>query len=191
MHMKKGLLIVFSGPSGVGKGTILSRIINDEDLNLAYSVSMTTRSPREGEVDGVNYFFVTRERFQQAIANDELLEYAQFVGNYYGTPMAYVEKMREEGKNVILEIEVQGAKQIIAKCADATSIFITPPSLEELERRIRGRKSESDEVITARIEKARQELLETDIYECVVCNDDLDKAVRDVKDYLLRKIEAE
>ena len=108
--MKKGLLIVFSGPSGVGKGTILSRIINDEDLNLAYSVSMTTRSPREGEVDGVNYFFVTRERFQQAIANDELLEYAQFVGNYYGTPMAYVEKMREEGKNVILEIEVQGAK---------------------------------------------------------------------------------
>ena len=183
--MKKGLLIVFSGLSGVGKGTILKELMPMEDLNLAYSVSMTTRKPREGEVDGVNYFFVTKERFLEAIKNGELLEHARFVENDYGTPKDYVEKMREEGKNVILEIEIKGAKQVLEKCPDALSIYIVPPSMEELERRIRGRDSEDDETIMKRISKARKELEEIDIYEHVVCNDDLDKAVKDVRQIII------
>lgn len=131
--MKKGLLIVFSGVSGVGKGTILSKLMPMEDLQLAYSVSMTTRAPREGEVDGVNYFFVSKKRFLEAVKKGELLEHARFVGNDYGTPKAYVQQMREEGKNVLLEIEINGAKQVMEKCPDALSIYIVPPSIEELE----------------------------------------------------------
>ena len=147
MTLKKGLLIVFSGVSGVGKGTILSKLMPMEELNLVYSVSMTTRKPREGEVEGVNYFFVSKKRFLQAIKNGELLEHARFVGNDYGTPKDYVEKMLNEGKNVVLEIEINGAKQIMEKCPDALSIYIVPPSIEELERRLRERSSEDDETI--------------------------------------------
>ena len=190
--MKKGLLIVFSGPSGVGKGTIIKELMNDENLNLVYSISMTTRAPREGEVDGVNYFFVSKERFNEAIYNDELLEHACFVDNFYGTPKAYVEKMRNEGKNVLLEIETVGAKQVMNHYEDdkgCVSVFIVPPSIEELEPRIRGRKTESEEVIKKRIFKATQELRETYRYQHVVCNDNIENAVMKVKDIINKSME--
>ena len=190
--MKKGLLIVFSGPSGVGKGTIIKELMNDENLNLVYSISMTTRAPREGEVDGVNYFFVSKERFNEAIYNDELLEHACFVDNFYGTPKAYVEKMRNEGKNVLLEIETVGAKQAMNHYEDdkgCVSVFIVPPSIEELESRIRGRKTESEEVIKKRIFKATQELRETYRYQHVVCNDNIENAVMKVKDIINKSME--
>jgi len=183
--MKKGLLIVYSGLSGVGKGTILEKLMPMKDLNLAYSVSMTTRQPRPGEKEGVNYFFVSKKRFVEAVKNGELLEHARFVDNDYGTPKEYVERMREEGKNVILEIEIRGAKQIMEKCPDALSIYIVPPSIEELERRLRERSSEDEQTIMKRIAKAKRELKETDMYEHIVCNDDLDKAVEEVRQIIL------
>ena len=183
--MKKGLLIVFSGVSGVGKGTILSKLMPMEDLQLAYSVSMTTRAPREGEVDGVNYFFVSKKRFLEAVKKGELLEHARFVGNDYGTPKAYVQQMREEGKNVLLEIEINGAKQVMEKCPDALSIYIVPPSIEELERRLRERSTEDEETIMKRVAKARREMKDTAIYEHIVCNDDLDTAVQEVRQIIL------
>ena len=183
--MKQGLLIVYSGLSGVGKGTILNELMPMEDLNLAYSVSMTTRKPREGEVDGVNYFFVDKKRFLEAVKNGELLEHARFVGNDYGTPKEYVEKMREEGKNVILEIEINGAKQVLEKCPDALSIYIVPPSIEELENRIRKRQTEDEETILKRISKAKKEMKEIGFYEHVVCNDDLQTAVQEVRQIIL------
>lgn len=172
----KGLLIVISGPSGVGKGTVLKKFIDDPELKLAFSVSMTTRSIRPGEVDGVNYYYVTKEQFEEAIQNGELLEHTQFVGNYYGTPLKEVERLRNEGKNVVLEIEVDGCQQVVEKVPDALTIFIVPPSLEELEARIRGRATESEEVIEGRLSKARKELELTSHYQYVVCNDDIDKA---------------
>ena len=186
--MKKGLLIVYSGLSGVGKGTILSQLMPMEDLNLAYSVSMTTRKPREGEVDGVNYFFVSKKRFLEAVKKGELLEHARFVGNDYGTPKEYVEKMREQGKNVILEIEIRGAKQVMEKCPDALSIYIVPPSIEELERRLRERGTEDEETILKRVSKAREELKDIDFYEHIVCNDDLDNAVKEVREIILNEM---
>lgn len=189
--MKKGLLIVYSGLSGVGKGTILKELMPMEDLNLAYSVSMTTRAPREGEVDGVNYFFVSKQEFLQAVKEGKLLEHARFVDNDYGTPRDYVEKMRNEGKNVLLEIEIRGAKQVIEKCPDALSIYIVPPSMEELERRIRERGTEDEETILKRMSKARQEVKEVDMYKHVVCNDDLVKAVEDVRNIILEEMNKE
>ena len=186
--MGKGLLIVYSGVSGVGKGTILSKLMPMEDLNLAYSVSMTTRAPREGEVEGVNYFFVTKKRFLEAVKNGELLEHARFVGNDYGTPKEYVEKMREEGRNVLLEIEIRGAKQVMKKCPDALSIYIVPPSIEELERRLRERNSEDEETIMKRISKAKKEMKDIDFYEHVVCNDDLDLAVNEIREIILKEM---
>lgn len=169
---KRGLLIVFSGPSGVGKGTVIKRFIDDSELNLAYSISMTSRPPRNGEIEGVNYYFVTKEEFEKAIENEELLEYAEFVGNYYGTPIKEVERLRDQGKNVLLEIEVQGALQVQEKCPDALSIFIIPPSFEELGFRIRSRKSENEEVIRKRLEKARAEMDLVGHYRYVICNED-------------------
>ena len=176
----KGLLIVLSGPSGVGKGTILKEFTNDPELKLAFSVSMTTREKRPGEVEGVNYFYVTKERFEQAKQNGELLECAEFVGNCYGTPLHEVERLRNEGKNVLLEIEVQGAKQVVEKVPDALTIFIVPPSMEELEKRIRGRGTESEEVIASRLNKARSELQLADQYQYVVCNDDIHTAANKI-----------
>lgn len=186
--MKKGLLIVYSGLSGVGKGTILKELMPMKDLNLAYSVSMTTRKPREGEVDGVDYFFVSKKRFLEAVKNGELLEHARFVDNDYGTPRDYVEKMRNEGKNVILEIEIRGAKQILKKCPDALSIYIVPPSIEELERRLRERSTEDEETIMKRVAKAKREMKDTDLYEHVVCNDDLQVAIEEVRNIILDAI---
>ncbi len=170
--MKKGLLIIISGPSGVGKGTIRSFLMNDELLKLVYSISMTTRTPREGEVNGKDYIFTSKEKFEQAIGQGELLEWAEFVGNYYGTPLSVVEDLRNQGKNVLLEIEVQGAMQVREKCPDALSIFIIPPNMEELEKRIRGRHSEAEEIVQQRLAKAAGEMKMIKDYKYVVCNDD-------------------
>lgn len=189
--MKKGLLIILSGPSGVGKGTVRKFFENDPRLNLAYSTSMTTRKPRSGEVDGREYFFSSREDFEKAIKNGELLEYAEFVGNYYGTPLHEVERLRNEGKNVILEIEVQGATQVQEKCPDAVSIFIIPPSMEELESRIRGRKSEAEEIVQQRLAKATQEMKMIPQYKYIVCNDDPKLAAELITTIIMRHIEIE
>lgn len=172
--MGKGLLIILSGPSGVGKGTVRKVLMEDTTLNLVYSISMTTRKMRNGEVDGQDYFFVDKERFLEAIKNDQLLEHAKFVNNYYGTPKAYVDKLRDEGKNVLLEIETRGARQVIEKLKDdqgLVSIFLMPPSFEDLEKRMRGRNSESEQIVQERLAKARREIELKDIYDNVVYND--------------------
>ena len=169
---KRGILIILSGPSGVGKGTVRKELFKHEELDLAYSISMTTREPRAGEVEGSDYFFVKKEQFENNIKEGKLLEWAQFVGNYYGTPKDYVDKLLDEGKNVMLEIEVKGAEQVMEKCPEALTIFIVPPSFEELERRIRGRRSEPEEIIQQRLAKATQELKLVGNYKYVVCNDD-------------------
>lgn len=189
--MKKGLLIVISGPSGVGKGTVRRFFENDERLSITYSTSMTTRLPRNGEVDGRDYFFTTKEKFENAIKNGELLEYAQFVGNYYGTPAAEVERLRNEGKNVLLEIEVQGATQVQQKVDEAVTIFIIPPSMEELERRIRGRQTEAEEIIQQRLAKAQQEMKLMGQYKYIVCNEDPKLAADLIKTIILRHMELE
>lgn len=178
--MEKGLLIVLSGPSGVGKGTIREELFKDESLNLAYSISMTTRKPRPQEKEGIDYFFVEKEEFQKKIKEGALLEYAQFVGNYYGTPQFYVDQLLAEGKNVLLEIEVQGALQVMAKRPNALTIFLVPPSFEELERRIRGRHTEADEVVKERLNKAKKELETQKEYQYVVVNDDVLKATQQI-----------
>ena len=177
--MKKGLLILLSGPSGVGKGTVRKIVFNDDSLNLAYSISMTTRSPREKEVNGIDYFFVSEDEFIKRLNNNEFLEYAKFVGNYYGTPKNYVEKLREQGKNVFLEIEVQGAKQVLEQYKDddrVVSIFLLPPSLDELEKRIRGRRSEDEHIIQERLSKAKREIDLKGNYQYSVLNDNIYKA---------------
>lgn len=188
--MKRGLLIVLSGPSGVGKGTVRKKVFKDLSLNLAYSISMTTREPRNSEKDGVDYFFVTLDQFQKMIEENRFLEFTRFVGNYYGTPAEYVEKLRDEGKNVFLEIEVEGAKSVLAKCEgeDVISIFLIPPSMEELERRIRGRKSEPDEIIQERLAKAKREIGFRDRYQYVVVNDNLSKASYRIKQIIRNRI---
>ena len=172
----KGLLIVISGPSGVGKGTVIRQFIDDPELKLAFSVSMTTRAMRNGEQEGVNYYYVTREEFEKTRDEGGLLEWTEFVGNYYGTPLAAVEKLRSEGKNVLLEIEVDGCQQVKKKVPDALTIFIVPPSVKELENRIRGRKSEAEEIVQQRLAKAAKELEKTNQYRYVVCNDDAELA---------------
>ena len=175
-RVKKGLLIILSGPSGVGKGTVRQELFKDESLNLSYSISMTTRKPRPTETEGVDYFFVDEKTFVDKVAKGELLEWARFVGNYYGTPKEHVDKLLNEGKNVVLEIEVQGALQVMKKCPDALTIFLVPPSLEELEKRIRGRRTESEDIVKERMDKARKEIKTKDEYKYVVTNDDVNVA---------------
>ncbi|MGM9925321.1 MAG: guanylate kinase [Bacillus sp. (in: firmicutes)] len=177
----KGLLIVLSGPSGVGKGTVRKELFKQEDLGFQYSISMTTRKPREGEVDGVDYFFKSREEFEELIEQGKLLEYAEFVGNYYGTPVDYVRDTIEEGKDVFLEIEVQGARQIREKFPEALFIFLAPPSLSELRSRIVGRGTESEEVIANRLKTAKEEIEMMDLYDYVVENDTVESACDKIK----------
>lgn len=186
--MKRGLLIIMSGPSGVGKGTIREKLMEDKTLNLFYSVSMTTRNPRPGEVDGREYYFVSKDEFKKNIENDNLLEWAEFVGNCYGTPRDKVEKMRDEGKNVLLEIDVNGTSQVLSKLDpnDVISVFIAPPSLEELEARIRGRSTETDEVIKNRLAQASRELSQSKQYRFVVVNDKLEDAVEEFRQIILK-----
>jgi len=176
MRKQRGLLIVLSGPSGVGKGTVRKELFSQPDTNYEYSISMTTRAPREGEVDEVDYFFKTRSEFEELIEQDQLLEWAEFVGNYYGTPLEYVNKMRDAGRDVFLEIEVQGAAQVRSKVPDGLFIFLAPPSLSELEERLIGRGTETDEVIASRLGAARQELEMMNLYDYVVENDEVEHA---------------
>ncbi len=176
MRKHRGLLIVLSGPSGVGKGTVRKELFQQPDTNYEYSISMTTRSPREGEVDEEDYFFKTRYEFEELIEQGRLLEYAEYVGNYYGTPLDYVNKMRDAGRDVFLEIEVQGAAQVRDKVPDGLFIFLAPPSLSELEERLVGRGTESDEVIASRINAARKELEMMNLYDYVVENDEVENA---------------
>ncbi|MBB3110473.1 guanylate kinase [Paenibacillus phyllosphaerae] len=173
--MNKGLLIVLSGPSGVGKGTVCS-VLRHKQSDLVYSVSATTRLPRQGEIDGINYFFKTREQFQDMIARDALLEHAEYVGNYYGTPRDFVDSTLASGKDVILEIEVQGALKVKEKFPEGVFIFLLPPSLDELKQRITGRGTEAAEVIDHRMTVAEQEMSLIRYYDYAVVNDEIDAA---------------
>lgn len=173
---KKGLLVIFSGPSGSGKGTIMKSLLASRD-DTVLSVSMTTRAPRPGEIDGYHYHFVTREEFQKTIDEDGFLEYAEYNGNFYGTPEAPIRRLLNEGKNVMLEIEVQGAEKVMDHRSDVVSIFITTPSYEELERRLRGRGTEPEEVIQGRMKTSQYELSRAFRYQYIVLNDEVEKAV--------------
>ena len=186
--MKRGTLIILSGPSGVGKGTVREQLFKMDDLNLAYSISMTTRKPRPGEVNGVDYYFVDQATFNQKIQEDGFLEYAQFVSNSYGTPKDKVEEMLEEGKNVVLEIEVQGALQVMEKVPEALTFFLVPPSMEELERRIRGRKTEAESVMQERLAKAEREIKTKDSYKHVVVNNTVEQAANEIADIIRHNI---
>ncbi|HOF68768.1 MAG TPA: guanylate kinase [Ruminococcus sp.] len=177
--MNKGLLIVVSAPSGCGKGTILSEVLKDD--SFYYSVSATTRSPRLGEVNGVTYHFITKQDFEERIKNNAMLEYAEYCGNYYGTPKKEIDEMREQGKNVILEIEVQGAMKVREICPDAVFIFVLPPSVAELERRLKKRATETDDVIAQRVSQARSEIELARKYDYVVVNAALEDAINDFK----------
>ena len=174
--MSKGVLAVVSGFSGAGKGTIMKALLKEYD-DYALSISVTTRSPRPGEEDGREYFFRTREEVEKMIAEDQLLEYAEYVGNYYGTPRFYVEDMLARGKNVILEIELQGAMQIKQKNPEAVLVFITPPSFEELKNRLIGRGTETEEVINSRLARAAEEAEEMDKYDYIVVKDQVEDCV--------------
>ena len=176
---KKGILIVVSGFSGAGKGTIMKALLNKYD-NYALSISATTRNPREGEVDGREYFFKTREEFEKMIAQDELIEYAKYVNNYYGTPKAYVEEQLANGKDVILEIEIQGALKVKEKFPETLLLFVTPPSAEILKNRLIGRGTEAMEVIEQRMARACEEAEGMDKYDYYVVNDVLDECVENV-----------
>ena len=184
---ERGLLIVFSGPSGVGKGTVRQEIFSTPDHKFEYSVSMTTRAQRPGEVDGKDYFFRSREEFEELIRNGQMLEYAEYVGNYYGTPLTYVNETLDKGIDVFLEIEVQGALQVKKKVPDAVFIFLTPPDLHELQERLVGRGTDSEEVIAQRIERAREEIALMSEYDYAIVNDEVPLAAERVK----RVIEAE
>lgn len=189
----EGKLIIIAGPSGVGKGTIVQKLIKYTELKLKFSVSLTTRKPRLGEIDGVNYHFVDKKTFLNAIKNNEMLEYAEFVGNYYGTKKSYIDKWAKDGYNVILEIEIEGTKQILKKYPKnkIISFFITSPNLKELKRRIQNRLTEDKKIIKLRLEKAREEMKCLSYFDHVVVNDDCDCAVTKIvsliKEHLLKK----
>ncbi|WP_138307384.1 MULTISPECIES: guanylate kinase [unclassified Clostridium] len=173
---QQGILVVVSGFSGAGKGTLMKELLKRYD-NYALSVSATTRQPREGEKDGEDYFFVSREYFQQMIEEGRLVEYAQYVNHYYGTPRDYVEKKMAEGKDVILEIEIQGAHKVKKRFPDALLIFVTPPSAQELRRRLVGRGTETIEVINARLRRAAEEASGMEAYDYLLINDEIDACV--------------
>lgn len=174
--MSKGVLTVVSGFSGAGKGTVMRRLLEKYD-DCVLSISVTTRKPREGEVDGRDYFFRTKEEVEAMIEADELLEYAQYVENYYGTPRAYVEEMLSRGKNVILEIEIQGAMKVKKKIPEALLVFVTPPTVEELERRLRDRGTETAQVIADRLARAGEEAKGMDQYDYILVNDTVEECV--------------
>lgn len=179
MREKKGILIVVSGFSGAGKGTLMKKLMQDYD-NYALSISATTRQPRVVEEDGREYFFKTKEEFEKMIARDELIEYARYVENYYGTPKQYVMEQLEAGKDVILEIEIQGALKVKKKFPDTLLLFVTPPSAEELRKRLIGRGTETMEVIEQRMQRAIEESDGMESYDYYVINDDLDTCVDEV-----------
>ena len=177
--MARGKTFIISGPSGVGKGTIVKALLQERE-NIYLSVSATTREPRQGEEDGVHYHFIDAARFRELIEEDALLEYAEYVGNFYGTPKRFVDRAMEAGQDVILEIEVQGAAQVSAKRPDAVTIFVVPPSWEVLEQRLRGRGTDSEEKLQKRLVRAKVELQAAARYQYMVINDTVEQAVREV-----------
>ena len=177
---EKGILIVVSAPSGTGKGAIIEKLIAD-DSNITHSVSATTRSPRKGEKDGVSYFFMDKTRFEDMISKGALIEWDKYCGNYYGTPKQYIDEITAKGGDVILDITVAGAINIKKECPDAVMIFVLPPSIEELEKRIKSRGTDSEEAIKRRLEFAYSEFTHAGDYEYIVINDDLNTAVLEVK----------
>ncbi len=187
METQTGILTVVSGFSGSGKGTLMKRLLEKYPDNYALSISATTRDPRPGEVDGREYFFRTAEEFKQMIAEDELLEYACYVNNYYGTPKAYVQEQLRCGKDVILEIEMQGALKIKEKYPDTVLMFVTPPSFEELERRLVGRGTETAEVVRERLCRAGEECAGVEAYDYLIINDELETCVEQVHSILLNE----
>ena len=180
MKKEKGQLIVLSGPSGVGKSTVIAELIGQRD-NIYFSVSYTTRQPRVGEQDGVNYNFVDRAEFERMIAADELLEYAEYVNNYYGTSLKAIQDRLDAGIDVLLDIEVQGAAKVRSRCPGALFIFIIPPSFEELSRRLHRRNTDSEDVIAGRLEKAKVEFKEIPSYDYLVINDKVSGAVAEIE----------
>ncbi|MBP0000024.1 MAG: guanylate kinase [Cyanobacteria bacterium SID2] len=179
--MHNGKLIILTGPSGVGKGTLL-RSLRQRHPELYLSISATTRTPRSGEVDGQEYYFVSRDRFLEMVENGELLEWAEFAGNYYGTPRVSIERQLDRGEWVILEIELEGARQVRRCFPDALSIFVLPPSLEELERRLRGRNGDSESAIERRLQHAREEIAASDEFDVRVVNNDFDRALQQLEE---------
>ncbi|AEG72545.1 guanylate kinase [Mycoplasma haemofelis str. Langford 1] len=185
---KLGKLFIISGPSGVGKGAIIERLLSNKELNLIFSISHTTRSRRSNEVDGVNYFFITKEQFRLNIESGKMLEYAQFFDNYYGTSKEWVENRLREGRNVLLEIETIGFKQMLEKKIDLVSIFIAPPSMQELEDRLKNRGTESGQDVKIRLEKATSEMEDSALFQHVVVNDILEDAVREIEGIFLSQV---
>lgn len=184
---KRGVLFVFSGPSGVGKGTLKAKLFEEFAGRIAYSVSATTRGPREGEVDGKDYFFISRQEFERRVKNNEFLEHAEFAGNCYGTPRAYVEKLLDSGMNVVLEIDVQGALQVMKSMPECVSVFILPPSFEELEHRLRGRGTETEEKVRERLETAKRELPYAPQYDYQIVNGgDIEAAYQSLREVFLK-----
>lgn len=173
---QRGILVVVSGFSGAGKGTLMKELLKRYD-NYALSISATTRDPREGETDGKEYFFVSKDRFQQMIGDNELIEYAQYVNHYYGTPRDYVEQQMASGRDVILEIEIQGALKVKKRFPDTLLLFVTPPSAQELKRRLVGRATETIEVINARLRRAAEEASGMEAYDYLLINDEIDRCV--------------
>ena len=179
MMISNGRLFFVSAPSGAGKGTVIRHLLKLRP-ELVYSVSVTTRLPREGEAEGVAYYFVTKERFKEMIKNDDFLEYAEYVGEFYGTPRNPVNECIRKGIDVLLEIEVLGAKQVMAMAPEAVTIFIVPPSIEELERRLRGRRTESEEKLAARLKRAAQEIEEKTAFDHIIVNDEVSHAAEKI-----------
>lgn len=180
MKDEKGILFILSGPSGVGKGTVRKALF-EQDPELKYSISVTTRPPRIGEQDGIDYFFKSKADVEQMIENNELIEYAKYVGNYYGTPKKYVEETLEKGDDVFLEIEVQGALQVQKNFPEGVFIFLFPPSIEELKNRIVNRGTETEDLVKHRLYEAKNEIEMMDAYDYVVVNDDVERAVERIQ----------
>lgn len=179
MDKTKGRLFILSAPSGAGKSVVTQRLLSQRP-ELVFSVSATTRAPRPEESNGVSYYFISREKFMLMIVDDEFLEFAEYIGEMYGTPKKPIFAYLEEGRDVLLDIEVQGAKQVFAKMPEAISIFVIPPSMEELERRLRGRGTDTEEKLQARLERARQEIAEKDLYDYVLVNNSINTTADEI-----------
>jgi len=182
----KGKLVVISGPSGTGKGTVIKKLLKLRP-ELVFSVSATTRAPRPGETHGAEYLFIAKDKFEEMIKNEEFLEHAGYVGEYYGTPLGPIKECIASGITIILDIEVQGAKQVMAKMPEALTIFIAAPNMEELEKRLRGRGTDSEEKLLLRLERARQELKEKEHYDYTVINDNSSRAAEEILGIIDRK----